>query len=93
VGSGLFGDRFWWFYLVVSRSSILQPLALTSTSQIPLYAVFKLWGSVISPYFLGRKPSAASEAPVETDNLSKRQEKLKKRQERGDPRVQTKAAK
>jgi hypothetical protein len=65
--------------------------AFVNTFQIPLYALFKLWGSVISPYVLGRRTAAASGEAVELDNLSKRQEKLKKRQERGDPRVQAKS--
>ena len=57
--------------------------------QIPGYAVYKLWGSLISPYLLGR--SSTSAAPEDTgkkETLSKRQEKLRKRSERGDPRVQ-----
>jgi hypothetical protein len=42
---------------------------------------------------LGRRTTSAEPATegVETQNTSKRQEKLKKRQERGDPRVQSKA--
>ncbi|KAF6762561.1 hypothetical protein DFP72DRAFT_560508 [Ephemerocybe angulata] len=73
VGSGAFGDWFWWLYLV-----------------IPLYAVFKLWTSVISPMVLGRgspadAPPAGEDAAAQ--GSSKRQEKLRKRQERGDPRV------
>ncbi|KII95875.1 hypothetical protein PLICRDRAFT_150839 [Plicaturopsis crispa FD-325 SS-3] len=73
IGSGLFGEWVWWLYLA-----------------IPIYAGFKLWTSVISPLFLGR--SATSTQPVEADGKepsgSKRQEKLRKRAERGDPRVQ-----
>ncbi|EKM59452.1 uncharacterized protein PHACADRAFT_249951 [Phanerochaete carnosa HHB-10118-sp] len=75
VGSGLFGTWVWWLYLI-----------------IPGYAVYKLWGSVISPILLGRGGSS----PVEAENpapqpTSKRQEKLKKRSERGDPRVQARS--
>ncbi|KAF9534377.1 hypothetical protein CPB83DRAFT_781907 [Crepidotus variabilis] len=71
IGSGVFGEWFWWLYMV-----------------IPLYAIFKLWTSVISPMFLGRGSSAPSEEGSEkTTATSKRQEKLKKRQEKGDPRV------
>ena len=59
--------------------------------QIPLYALFKLWSSVISPYFLGRsggQPAATEgEADVGKETPSRRQEKLRKRNERGDPRV------
>ncbi|PIL36825.1 hypothetical protein GSI_00515 [Ganoderma sinense ZZ0214-1] len=74
VGSGAFGTWVWCLYLI-----------------IPLYAVFKLWSGVISPYFLGRSggPSATAEGEADTgkETLSKRQEKLRKRSERGDPRV------
>ncbi|KAI0773865.1 DUF788-domain-containing protein [Fomes fomentarius] len=76
LASGAFGDWVWWLYLV-----------------IPLYAVFKLWSSVISPMLgFGRGGSGASaEADAGTEAketaVSKRQEKLRKRSERGDPRV------
>ncbi|KAJ3560040.1 hypothetical protein NP233_g11093 [Leucocoprinus birnbaumii] len=53
---------------------------------IPLFAIFKLWSSVISPYLLGRS-SAPEDSQVETQQTSKRQEKLRKRSEKGDPRV------
>ncbi|KAG7097185.1 hypothetical protein E1B28_004557 [Marasmius oreades] len=76
VGSGAFGEWFWWLYMV-----------------IPLYAMYKLWTSVIFPIFFSR--SATSER-VEGDTepaSSKKQEKLRKRSERGDPRVQTQVRK
>lgn len=59
--------------------------------QIPGYAAFKLWNSLISPYFLGRSstPAPAQEDVGKKETLSKRQEKLRKRSERGDSRVQT----
>ncbi|KAK0467966.1 uncharacterized protein EV420DRAFT_1685022 [Desarmillaria tabescens] len=73
VGSGAFGEWFWWLYMV-----------------IPLYAIFKLWTSAISPLLLGRAAAAgANDVPEEEPAISKRQEKLKKRSERGDPRVRT----
>ncbi|KAI0316985.1 DUF788-domain-containing protein [Amylostereum chailletii] len=53
---------------------------------IPVFLLYKLWYSFISPMVLGRSSgSAEEEAPPES--LSKRQEKLKKRSDRGDPRV------
>ncbi|KAI0068985.1 DUF788-domain-containing protein [Artomyces pyxidatus] len=73
VGTSIVGEWFWWIYAV-----------------IPIFLVYKLWGSFISPMLLGRSSSAAGAddaAPEET--LSKRQEKLKKRSERGDARVKT----
>ncbi|KAF7331811.1 DUF788-domain-containing protein [Mycena kentingensis (nom. inval.)] len=77
IGSGAFGDWFWWIYMI-----------------IPLYAVYKLWTSAISPLILGRGPSApAEESVVEKDATSRRQEKLKKRNERGDHRVRAQTAK
>ncbi|KAF9036074.1 DUF788-domain-containing protein [Hymenopellis radicata] len=72
IGSGAFGDWFWWLYMI-----------------IPVYAVFKLWTSAISPLLLGRSSSAPSADATEEKEpaASKRQEKLRKRSERGDPRV------
>ncbi|THH17609.1 hypothetical protein EW146_g3237 [Bondarzewia mesenterica] len=54
---------------------------------IPIFVIYKLWSSFISPMVLGRSVSSAAEDPAPQGNLSKRQEKLKKRSERGDPRV------
>ncbi|KAJ3525617.1 hypothetical protein NM688_g8378 [Phlebia brevispora] len=73
VGSGLLGPWVWWLYLV-----------------IPGYAVYKLWGKVISPFVLGRSSAPVTQADDtgKKETLSKRQEKLRKRSERGDPRVQ-----
>ncbi|KAL9712491.1 hypothetical protein Ac2012v2_003729 [Leucoagaricus gongylophorus] len=53
---------------------------------IPLFAIFKLWSSAISPYLPGYSPTPED---VRTDNqpTSKRQEKLRKRSEKGDPRI------
>ncbi|KAH8106260.1 DUF788-domain-containing protein [Cristinia sonorae] len=77
VGSGAFGQWFWWFYVV-----------------IPAYAMWKLWGSVISPLVLGRgSGSGAEEEGPAAGPASKRQEKLRKRSEKGDPRVQSRAVK
>ncbi|KAJ3880178.1 hypothetical protein F5051DRAFT_400600 [Lentinula edodes] len=81
IGSGAFGEWFWWLYTV-----------------IPLYAIYKLWVSVISPFVLGRSSpfsptDSKSEATAEETGTSKRQEKLRKRSERGDPRVRTQARK
>ncbi|KAI0076547.1 putative opsin [Panus rudis PR-1116 ss-1] len=76
VGSGLFGQWVWWLYMV-----------------IPGYAVFKLWGSFISPILLGRSSSPESAEEADTKQaVSKRQEKLRKRSERGDPRVRVQSA-
>ncbi|KAI0939567.1 hypothetical protein AcW1_004559 [Taiwanofungus camphoratus] len=77
VGSGAFGEWFWWVYLV-----------------IPVYALFKLWISMIAPMLpmIYRRFAPASTVENKADvqePLSKRQEKLRKRGERGDPRVRT----
>ncbi|KAF9247108.1 hypothetical protein BU15DRAFT_69948 [Melanogaster broomeanus] len=71
VGSGGFGEWFWYLYLV-----------------IPLYAIFKIWSNFVGP-MLGRSPTdnSSSAGPSEKETLSKRQEKLRKRGERGDARV------
>lgn len=60
--------------------------------QIPIFVVYKLWSVLISPMLLGRSPSVGEEEPGQ-DGLSKRQEKLKKRNDRGDPRVKVQARK
>ncbi|EPT02823.1 hypothetical protein FOMPIDRAFT_54770 [Fomitopsis schrenkii] len=71
IGSGIFGEWFWFLYLI-----------------IPLYAGYKLWAGVISPMFLGRSGGAATQEEAAPEKAtSKRQEKLRKRAERGDPRV------
>ncbi|KAF8665682.1 hypothetical protein AX16_000135 [Volvariella volvacea WC 439] len=71
IGSGAFGEWFWWLYMI-----------------IPLYAVVKLGSSFLSPLILGRfDSSGATEPDVAKEPTSKRQEKLRKRSERGDPRV------
>lgn len=75
-----------------SPAAFVLCCSLRHATKIPGYACWKLWGSVISPFVLGRgqaAPSAEDEAVAQP--TSKRQEKLRKRQERGDPRVQTRA--
>jgi hypothetical protein len=57
--------------------------------QIPLYGVFKLWTSVIAPMFV---PTAAEDSGKEAE-VSKRQEKMRKRSERGDPKVKAQTRK
>ncbi|KAJ4472240.1 hypothetical protein J3R30DRAFT_3709686 [Lentinula aciculospora] len=80
IGSGAFGDWFWWLYTV-----------------IPLYAIYKLWVSVISPFVLGRgstsQTDSDSKSISEENGTSKRQEKLRKRSEKGDPRVRAQVRK
>ncbi|KAF8558782.1 DUF788-domain-containing protein, partial [Imleria badia] len=72
VGSGAFGEWFWYFYLL-----------------IPSYAIFKIWSNFIGP-MIGRSSDHSTEASTsEKSTLSKRQEKLRKRSEKGDPRVRT----
>lgn len=72
IGSGAFGEWFWWLYTV-----------------IPMYALYKLWTSFLSPMVIGRsRQSGQGEERVErVPSTSKRQEKLRKRSERGDPRI------
>ena len=71
-------------------------LRSVSRAQIPLYAVFKLWTSVVSPMLgFGRggasAPAESDEGSAAKETVSKRQEKLRKRSERGDPRVRAQA--
>ncbi|KIJ56527.1 hypothetical protein M422DRAFT_22690 [Sphaerobolus stellatus SS14] len=71
LGSGLLGSWIWYFYFI-----------------IPLYAGYKAWTSFISPILLGRTSGRNTEPDTsEVETTSKRQDKLRKRQEKGDPRV------
>ncbi|KAG6330841.1 hypothetical protein ID866_8249 [Astraeus odoratus] len=72
IGSGAFGEWFWYLYLV-----------------IPLYAIFKIWTSFIGPMLLGSSASSPKNDEKEPETVSKRQEKLRKRSERGDPRIRS----
>lgn len=98
IGSAIFGEKFWWFITVVNIASFLlsRGCIMTNTLQIPLYAFYKIWTSFLGPY-LGIGKSLSSSDENEDNNTpqhtSKRQEKLKKRSERGDPRVQAKTIK
>ncbi|TRM68329.1 hypothetical protein BD626DRAFT_481410 [Schizophyllum amplum] len=76
IGSGAFGEWFWYLYLV-----------------IPLYAIWKVWSSVLYPYFIGSRNSSPADATDDAPAASKRQEKLRKRSEKGDPRVKAQAVK
>ncbi|KAJ6539116.1 putative opsin [Mycena capillaripes] len=77
IGSGAFGEWVWWLYLV-----------------IPLYAIYKLWTSVVSPMLgLGKASAVPEESATDKEGTSKRQEKMRKKSERGDPRVQVRGKK
>jgi len=53
-----------------------------------VYAGYKAWSGFISPMVLGRSRGGnANEDDAVKETSSKRQEKLRKRQEKGDPRV------
>ncbi|EJD53856.1 DUF788-domain-containing protein [Auricularia subglabra TFB-10046 SS5] len=74
VGSALLGEWFWYLYLA-----------------IPVYAIYKLWSFAAPMLGIGGGGGPAlpaqEEAAAANQPTSKRQEKLKKRAERGDPRV------
>ncbi|KAN0097260.1 DUF788 domain containing protein [Tylopilus felleus] len=73
IGSGAFGDWIWYFYLL-----------------IPSYAVYKLWCNFVGPMIGWSSEEKSTEASTsEKSTLSKRQEKLRKRSEKGDSRVRT----
>lgn len=53
-----------------------------------MFVVYKLWSVLVSPMLFGRSSSVGDgEEEPKQEGLSKRQEKLKKRNDRGDPRV------
>ncbi|KAH9978014.1 DUF788-domain-containing protein [Lactifluus volemus] len=58
---------------------------------IPIFVIYKLWNT-LSPMLFGRSSSVAEGEPMQ-EGLSKRQEKMKKRSERGDPRVKVQVRK
>ncbi|KZW03947.1 DUF788-domain-containing protein [Exidia glandulosa HHB12029] len=73
LGSAALGEWFWYLYLV-----------------IPVYAVYKLWGFAGPMLGFGggsRGPALPEEEAAPAQATSKRQDKLKKRADRGDPRV------
>jgi hypothetical protein len=55
--------------------------------QIPLYAIFKIWSNFVGPMLGQSSDNSSSAGTGEKETLSKRQEKLRKRSERGDPRA------
>lgn len=90
VASGAFGEKVWYFWLVVINSLItsIHRIRLMCCTKIPAYAIYKLWSSFLGPMIFGRSSAAApTEEGEGKETLSKRQEKLKKRSERGDARV------
>jgi len=80
VGSAIFGEWAWGIFAI-----------------IPLYAGWKIWTMFISPYLgFGKGSSSGPVDETTTSNTgatSKRQEKLRKRGERGDPRIRSQAVK
>ncbi|TFK56089.1 DUF788-domain-containing protein [Heliocybe sulcata] len=59
-----------------------------SYAVIPLYAGYRGY-NLVSPFLLGRPAAAGADDVPPVEPTSKRQEKLRKRNERGDPRVKT----
>ncbi|PVG01046.1 DUF788-domain-containing protein, partial [Serendipita vermifera] len=54
---------------------------------IPLFALWKIYSVFLSPYFASKPRDESSEDDKSAAALSKRQQKLKRRSEKGDPRV------
>jgi len=80
IGSAALGEWAWWLFAI-----------------IPLYAGWKIWSMFIGPYLGFGRSSPADDADdtagSNTASTSKRQEKLRKRNERGDPRGRSQAVK
>jgi hypothetical protein len=55
--------------------------------QIPLFALWKIYSVFLKPYFFSKSTEAAHEDDSVEQSMSKRQQKLKKRGDKGDPRV------
>ena len=77
---------------MVLSSLFLATASLTLYFQIPTFVIYKLW-NLVSPMLLGRSSAVGEEVPRQEEGLSKRQEKLKKRNDRGDPRVKAQVRK
>ncbi|KAG6378914.1 hypothetical protein JVT61DRAFT_13199 [Boletus reticuloceps] len=78
--------------LVLLPPGMLSPVficAKVDESKIPSYAVFKVWSSFIGPMIGRSSDKSTEESASEKSTLSKRQEKLRKRSEKGDPRTRT----
>jgi len=102
VLSALFGEKAWFIMLVVRKTLLLRYMhayilwsCRVVFMQIPAFGTFKLWGfaapmlglaGIKLPGFGGGE-EAAQEEDAPATATSKRQEKLKKRMERGDARV------
>ena len=56
-------------------------------SQIPLYAFYKIWTSFLGPMYFNRAKGDEGADSTTAEPTSKRQQKLKKREEKGDSRV------
>lgn len=56
-------------------------------SQIPLFALYKIYTVFLGPYLGSRAAPEATEDEQGQQGMSKRQQKMKKRSEKGDPRV------
>ncbi|KIM33419.1 hypothetical protein M408DRAFT_326137 [Serendipita vermifera MAFF 305830] len=54
---------------------------------IPLFALYKIYSVFLKPYFFSKAPESASTEDETAQSMSKRQQKLKKRSDKGDPRV------
>lgn len=89
IGSGAFGDWIWYFYLLVCFAPNFS-MENTDGAKIPSYAVYKLWCNFVGPMIGWSSEEKSTEASTsEKSTLSKRQEKLRKRSEKGDSRVRT----
>ena len=92
---GLIWSKGWWLYAIVCGSRDSSRVATDSHStQIPAYAGYRLFG-VASPYIFGNKKGspagdarAQAQAAASKDGLSKRQQKMQARYEKGDKRYQ-----
>ncbi|CCA67244.1 hypothetical protein PIIN_01077 [Serendipita indica DSM 11827] len=54
---------------------------------IPLFALWKIYSIFLKPYFFSGSKEEATDDDQGAASMSKRQQKLKKRSEKGDPRV------
>jgi hypothetical protein len=55
--------------------------------QIPLFALWKIYSVFLKPYFFSGSQGPSEDEDSSAQGTSKRQQKLKKRADKGDPRV------
>lgn len=90
---GLIWSKGWWLYAMVSQAAAYGQFKTSSPIlKIPAYAGYRLF-KIASPYIFGNKQGTATANPKSAsaamkEGMSKRQQKMQARYEKGDKRYQ-----